>query len=310
MKLVFLGTGAGMPSKERNVSAVALTLYDERGTMWMFDCGEATQHQMLSTPLKAGKLEKLFVTHLHGDHIFGLPGLLSSRSHQGGDTPLTLYGPVGLRSFLDTAMTVSGTRLNYELTIEEIEREGVLLEVGGFRVEARLLAHRIPCYGYRIIERPQPGRLMMEKLEALGVPRGPHLARLKAGEDVVLADGRSLRSSDYVGTPQPGRVLALLGDTRYCEAAVRLAAGADVLVHEATFGASHAEHASQYGHSTSEEAARVAREAGVRALLLTHLSSRYQGSADRELLDEARRIFPETYVAHDFDEFEVPRRTK
>jgi ribonuclease Z len=298
-----------MPSKSRNVSSIALTLYDERGTMWMVDCGEATQHRILHTPLRLSKLEYLFITHLHGDHIFGLPGLLSSRSHQGGDTSLTLFGPRGLRQYIEASLKISQTTLSYELIINEIE-PGIILHDDTFIVEAAHLEHRVECFGYRIVEKPQPGKLDSEKLKRLGVPFGPHLTLLKQGKDVILTDGTKLQSADFVGPERPGRIITILGDTCYCESAIKLAHHADVLVHEATFASELTHSACDFGHSTSQQAAKVARSAEASALIMTHISSRYNDEELQKLLAEAQAIFASSVIANDGMEYEIPRRVK
>ncbi|WP_127584568.1 ribonuclease Z [Paenibacillus koleovorans] len=318
MDLYFLGTGAGMPAKERNVTAIALRLYEERGTFWLFDCGEGTQHQVLHSPLKLGKLEFIFITHLHGDHIFGLPGLLSSRSYQGGETPLTLFGPRGIRAFVEQALTLSAAHLAYQLHI--VELEDVSAEAGSasadgvgrvvfadeqVEVTVAEVEHRIASYGYRVRERDRPGKLDEAKLRAHGVPAGPLYGRLKRGEDVALPDGRVLRGADFVGAPVPGRTVVVLGDTRRCASAVRLSRGADVLVHEATFAGELEPMAQQFYHTTSLGAAEVAEEAGAKKLILTHLSSRYSNDSGQSLLDEARTRFPNTELAHDHAVFVV-----
>jgi ribonuclease Z len=306
LELVFLGTGAGVPSKGRNVSSLVLQLLDERGASWMFDCGEATQHQILYTSVRPRRLEKIFITHLHGDHIFGLPGLLGSRSFQGGDTPLTVYGPKGIRDFIEVSLSVSKTHVKYPLLIEEIE-EGVVFEDDTFRVEAARLIHGIESFGYRITEKDIPGPLLVDKLLEIGVKPGPIFKRLKEGETVTLEDGRIIDGKEFVGAPQKGRVLAVLGDTRYCEAAVSLAKQADVLVHEATFAAEDEAQAYDYYHSTTYQAAKTAKQAGAKKLILTHISSRYQGEDCEVLLKEARTVFPNTYMAEDLKRFTVSR---
>ncbi|WP_166241663.1 ribonuclease Z [Paenibacillus turpanensis] len=306
MDLYFLGTGAGIPSTQRNVTSIVLRLLDERGTIWMFDCGEGTQQQVLASPIKLGKLEKLFITHLHGDHLYGLPGALTSRSYQGGDTPLTVYGPQGLRRFVETALEVSGAHLSYDLHIEELQSPGLVFEDEQFAVYADELDHRIVCYGYRVEQKPLPGPLLSDKLKADGVKPGPVYAQLKQGRDVTLPDGRVLASSDYVGQPVPGRIVTVLGDTRPCEAAVRLARDCSVLVHEATFAEQHRELAHQYYHATAGDAARAAAEAGAKALVLTHISSRYQGDAADMLLAEAQLHFAETKLASDLWSCTIP----
>lgn len=302
MELYFLGTGAGSPTKKRNVTSVALRLLGERGALWMFDCGEGTQHQVLKSPLKLSKLEKLFITHLHGDHLYGLPGLLTSRAYQGGESPLTVFGPTGVKAYIELSLQVSQAHLTYELHVQEIdadEQGTVIYEDEQCTVEMARVEHRIDSYGYRIVERDQPGKLDAGKLEQLGVAPGPLYGKLKRGEAITLADGTTVRPEDVVGPKEPGRIVVVLGDTRPCPSAVRLARNADVLVHEATFAAGLGELAHTYYHSTTEQAARTAKEAQARALIMTHISSRYADEDVEQLQNEAKAIFENAYVAHD-----------
>ena len=308
MELYFLGTGAGMPTRLRNVSSVALSLLHERGAVWLFDAGEGTQQQMLRSPVKPGKLEFIFLTHLHGDHLFGVPGLLTSRSYQGGTDPLTIFGPPGTRRFVETALEVSAARLEYELRIEEIG-EGLVFEDDRFRVTAARLEHRIDSYGYRIVEKDLPGALDSARLIAEGYRPGPLFARLKRGEKVLMPDGRLLDGADYLGPPQKGRGVVIFGDTRPCASAVELARGADVIVHEATYMHEREKNARKYYHSTATQAALLAQKAGAGTLIMTHVSSRYQDESVHRLLEEARAIFPNAHVAEDFWRFVVPRRS-
>lgn len=306
MQLEFLGTGAGSPSKQRNVSSVALRLLEERNAIWLFDVGEATQHQILHTTIRPRKIEKIFITHLHGDHIFGLPGLLSSRSFQGGTEPLTIYGPVGIKRFVLTALQVSESRLSYPLHFVEITHEGVVFKDKGFKVYAKKLDHKIACFGYRVVESDHPGELQVDKLRALHVPSGPIYGQLKAGKTVTLPDGRTLDGHDFIGAPQPGRIVAILGDTRQTPNAIWLARNADVLVHESTFGKDEAKLAHNYYHSTSQQAAEIAKKAGAKKLLLTHISARYTGRAAYQLAYQVRGLFPATRVVNDFDVVDIP----
>lgn len=310
MQLEFLGTGAGSPSKQRNVSSVALRLLEERNAIWLFDVGEATQHQILYTTIRPRKIEKIFITHLHGDHIFGLPGLLSSRSFQGGSEPLTIYGPVGIKRFVLTALQVSQSRLSYPLHFIELHHEGKVFEDQGFTVYAKKLDHKITCYGYRIVEHAHPGELQVEKLRKAKVPSGPIYGQLKAGKTVTLPDGRVLDGHDFIGQPQPGRVVAILGDTRQTKNAVWLAQDADALVHESTFGKDEAQLAHNYYHSTSKQAAEIAKQAGAKRLFLTHISARYAGKAAYQLAYQVRNIFPATRVVNDLDVFDIPFKNK
>lgn len=308
MELYFLGTGAGMPSKERNVTSVMLNLLAERNVYWMFDCGEGTQHQVLRAPVKISKLEKLFITHLHGDHIYGLPGLMSSRSYQGGETPFTIYGPKGIKEFIETALRVSDSHLSYQTEIIEFQETEpfLLFEDEQLTVTAAPLIHRIDSYGYRITEKPQKGKLDASRLKKLGLSSGPLFGKIKNGENVVLPDGTELRAQEFIGPSIPGRTVTILGDTQPCEHAVKLAENADVLVHEATFAEQRKEMAVRYDHSTAIDAARTAMKAGARALILTHISSRYQGELAEQLATEARTLHKQTYLAYDHFRFEIP----
>ncbi|MFC3882820.1 ribonuclease Z [Bacillus songklensis] len=304
MELLFLGTGAGVPAKHRNVSSIALQLLQERGTTWMFDCGEATQHQILHTSIKPRKIEKIFITHLHGDHIFGLPGLIGSRSFQGGESKLTVYGPRGIKAFIETSLTVSGTHVKYPLEIVEIT-EGKIFEDNTFKVEAMKLEHGIPSFGYRIVEKDLPGTLLVEKLREANIAPGPVYQQLKEGKTVQLQDGRVVNGSDFLGPSQKGRILAILGDTRFCPQSIMLAKNANVLVHESTFAAGDDSLAYDYFHSTAAQAAQVAKDANAKKLVLTHISSRYQPEHTQTLMDDARRIFENTEIAEDFKTFVV-----
>ena len=306
MQLEFLGTGAGSPSKQRNVTSVALKLLEELNEIWLFDAGEATQHQILHTTIRPRKVTKIFITHLHGDHIFGLPGFLSSRSFQGGNEPLTIYGPVGIKKFVMTALQVSESRLSYPLKFVEIDHSQELFNERGFKVTTMSLDHKIACYGYRIEEADHPGELQVDKLRQDNIPSGPIYGQLKAGKTVKLDDGRVIDGKNYIGKPQPGRIIAILGDTRQTPNAVVLAHKADVLVHESTFAKNEAKMAHNYHHSTSLQAAEVAKQAGVKKLLLTHISARYTGKAAYQLAYQVRDVVPDTRVVNDFDVIDVP----
>lgn len=304
MELQFLGTGAGMPSKQRNTSALVLKLMQERGTFWLFDCGEATQHQMLYTTLKPRKLEKIFITHMHGDHIFGLPGLLGSRSFLDGKEALTIYGPKGIKEWIQTTLRLSRTYLQYPLHIEEID-EGIIFEDELFRVEAKKLDHVISCFGYRILQKPLPPMLLIDKALQLGVPKGPLLAKLKNGQDVILENGETIFSQDVTTEPIKGFSLAVLGDTRYCQSAIELSQDVDVVIHESTFDAGTEELAKPYGHSTVTEAAKVAKESNAKHLIINHISARFLPHEANQLRIQGLQDFPSIFVAEDLLEFEM-----
>lgn len=307
MELQFLGTGAGSPSKARNVTCTALKTGGKNNEVWLFDCGEATQHQILRTNIRPGKIRRIFITHLHGDHIFGLPGLLSSRSFLGGaDEPLCLYGPAGIRCFVESALEVSQTQLSYPINFYEFVSDGLILDDGEFTVSAFELAHSLPSFAYRIEEKERAGGLQMDRLRELGIPSGPLLGRLKNGETVTLDDGRLIDGKEYLSPPRKGRVIAIFGDTKPCPSALAAAEGADVLVHEATFAAGDEAMAEKVFHSTVSDAADLAAEAGVKRLYLTHISARYADEEQRQMLErQAQNIFPASKVVGDFDVFNI-----
>jgi ribonuclease Z len=306
MRVIPLGTSSGKPTLRRNVSALALV----RESEWLlFDCGEGTQMQVSRARINPNRLSAIFITHLHGDHFNGLSGLLSTMGLDRREKGLALMGPRGIREYLDTLARLKILYVNYPLMLRELgaadlsDGPGLVYEAERYTVSARPLDHRVFALGYRVEERPRPGRFNLERARALGVPEGPLFGRLQTGEDVRLADGRVIHPSDVLGPPRPGKAVAYCTDTRPCAAAVELARGVDLLVHEATFTEELADEAREFGHSTAAQAATIAREAGARRLLITHFSSRYPDATP--LLEEARAIFPDTMLAEDLMEVEV-----
>lgn len=310
MEITFLGTSSGVPTRFRNVSSIALRL-PQRAEVWLLDCGEATQHQLLRSEVKISQLTRIFITHLHGDHIFGLMGLLASCGLAGVGQGIELYGPPGLADYLKACCKYSATHLSHRIRVNTIEGDGLLYEDDEFRVSCGLLKHRIPAYGYRIEEKDRPGRLRVEEAQALGIPSGPLYGKLKRGETVTLPDGRRIAGSRLCDPTESGRKLAYCTDTVFCDGAVQLAQGVDVLIHEATFAHQDAEMAFERLHSTSTMAAQVALLANVRELIMTHFSPRYAPGNSlqlQDLLAEAQAIFANTRLAKDFLCYEIPRQ--
>ncbi len=307
MILTFLGTGSGAPSRYRNVSALALQFAQHPGA-WLFDCGEGTQHQIMRSSLRLSQIERIFISHMHGDHVFGLPGLLASRSLQAGSTaPITLYGPPGLNEYLRRTMEITHMRLGYPYDVVPIA-PGIVWEDDRLQVICELVAHRVPAFAYAVVERDHAGRFDAERAQALGIPAGPIYGKLKSGESVTLEDGRIIDGSTLTGPSRRGRKLVYSGDTGYTRNTVEIARDADVLVHEATYLQADIALAERAAHSTAAMAALVARQAGVRSLILTHFSTRYEGEGGTrltELLGEAQALFPNTLLAHDQLRYEV-----
>jgi ribonuclease Z len=306
VQVTFLGTSSGVPTRGRNVSAVALRL-PQRAELWLFDCGEGTQHQFLRSELRVSQLRRIFVTHMHGDHVFGLPGLLASLGLAGTCSGIDLYGPDPLRDYLEGVLRTSSTRIGYPLRSHRVKDAAssgaLLLDDDDITVRCTKLIHRVPAYAYRVDQKPRAGRFDVEQARVLGIPPGPIYAELKAGREVVLDDGRIINGASLCGPERPGCSVVYCTDTVFSEAAVELAQGADLLIHESTFAHAEAEMAFARQHSTSTMAAQTALAAGVKQLMLTHLSPRYVPGnpvTPDDLLNEARAIFPNTELAKDF----------
>ncbi|XP_072289763.1 zinc phosphodiesterase ELAC protein 1-like [Eucyclogobius newberryi] len=368
LDVTFLGTGSAYPSPHRGASALVLRM---DGECWMFDCGEGTQTQSMRSHIRAGKISKVFISHLHGDHVFGLPGLLCTVSlNTPPDSPqrprcVDIYGPRGLRHFLRVTLGLTASQLLFPYAVHELEptsdqcpeegqlsrevtaahgalhpqeQEGrsialdpgsdsyLLFEDDRFEVRAFRLFHRVPSFGFCVQEKDRPGRLKTELLKELGVKPGPLYGRLKSGETLTLDSGRVLTPGEVLEEDIPGRKVCVLGDCSSVlgRAHVRLCAGADILVHEATLGDEQQEKAAEHGHSTPKTAAAVAWECHVRKLVLYHFSQRYKpvtlqkdGDGDdvRELKGQAEEALQgtgiEVVLAEDFLTLSIPlKRTR
>ena len=300
LSVTFLGTGASCPTVDRNVAGLAV---QREGETILFDCGEGTQRQMMRYGVGFSFTE-VFFTHYHADHMLGITGLLRTMGLQDRTAPVVLYGPRGAERVLGAAILLGIERNKFPVEIVELH-PGQRLARPEYDIVAFETEHRADTMGYALVEHIRLGRFNPERAQELGIPEGPLWGRLHKGESVLLEDGRIITAADLVGAPRLGRTVVYSGDTRPSLSVIEAARGADLLVHEATFGGEEAERAKETGHSTAGEAARVAHDAGVRRLVLTHISPRYNRDAT-ELLAEARAVFPETTIARDGLTVEVP----
>jgi len=302
LEIIFLGTGAAAPINGRNLSG---TVVMRQGEIFLFDCGEGTQMQFRQAGLRPGKLRYILITHLHGDHLFGLPGLLTSMHMAGCHQQIELFGPVGIAEYMRVHQQLCQFTLGYPLQIHEISATtpAVLWQTAEFQIEWQPLSHRIFTAGYALIEAARPGRFNVARADQLGVPNGPARGRLQRGETVVLTDGRHVHPENVLGPPRPGLKLAYCLDTVPCAGAEKLAVNADVLIADSTFPHIDAEHARETGHSTATDAANLALNVGARQLLLTHFSGRLTREDLPALVAEARAIFPNSEAATDLARF-------
>jgi ribonuclease Z len=300
LSVTFLGTGASIPTIDRNVAALAV---QREGETILFDCGEGTQRQMMRYGV-GFSFREIFFTHYHADHLLGVTGLLRTMGLQDRTSPVTLFGPRGAQRILGAAISLGIERNKFPVELREI-RPGDRLARDEYDILVFETEHRADTLGFALVEHPRLGRFNPDRARALGIPEGPLWGRLHKGETVTLDDGRSFGPADLVGPARQGRRLVYTGDTRPHLAVIEASQEADLLIHEATFGGDELARAKETGHSTAAEAARVALEAKVRRLVLTHISSRYNRDAS-ELLAEAKAVFPETVIARDGMTIEVP----
>jgi len=306
LSVTFLGTSAARPTIERNVSALALV---REGETLLFECGEGTQRQMMRYGVSFA-LSEIFFTHFHADHFLGVIGLIRTLGLQGREEPMRLYGPKGAKKVLTQAISLGVERVPFDVAVTEVKAGDVIRETGNVKRDAYDVhvfgtEHGGGSVGYALKEHERRGRFDVEKARAAGIPEGPLWGKLSKGEPIELADGRRLTADGFVGPRRAGRLVVFTGDTRPCASVVDAAAGADLLIHEATFGEEEKERAKETGHSTAQEAAQVALAAKARRLVLSHVSARYSISAD-ELVKEAREVFKESTVAKDGMTIEVP----
>jgi ribonuclease Z len=300
LSVTFLGTSAATPTIDRNVAGLAV---QREGETLLFDCGEGNQRQMMRFGV-GFSFREIFFTHYHADHLLGVTGLLRTMGLQDRSAPVILYGPKGAQRVLGAAISLGIERNKFPIDIVEI-KPGDRLARDDYEIVVFETEHRADTVGYALVEHTRLGRFNPDRARELGIPEGPFWGQLHKGKTITLPDGRIVGPAELVGSPRAGRRVVYTGDTRPHLSVIEASRGADLLVHEATFGGDEMERAQETGHSTAAEAARVALEAGARRLVLTHISSRYSRDA-AELLAEARSVFPETVIARDGMTVDVP----
>ncbi|MFY0683613.1 MAG: ribonuclease Z [Balneola sp.] len=297
MIVVPLGVASATPTAVRHLPALALW---REGSVFLFDCGENAQMRMLQAGIKRSKIECIFISHFDVDHYSGLIGLLSTLQLQRRDKPLRIVAPEGIQEYVEWNLRFSGVELGFEIIFIEVEEgtdEARVIDEEEYYVEARALKHRRYCLGYRFQEKDKPGKVDAEKATELGISKDQQFKDLKNGEDVTLEDGTVVKSSDIVGHPRAGDSFAYVTDTEYCPNAVKLGLNTNILYHEATFSDSLSDKASETGHSSAKDAARVATEAQTKLLVIGHFSARYTNA--HLLLKEAREGFYPAWLANE-----------
>jgi len=301
LRVVFLGTSGSVPTLKRSLPSVVVQCPRDQ---WMFDCGENVQRQMMATKVSFHRKMKVFITHLHGDHVLGLPGLLQTMALMDRKEPVQIYGPVGLKDFLVCTKETLNFGLTFPVEISQILSEGVVCDEEEYSVVATKSNHAVESYAFAFMEKPRPGKFYPKKAQALGIPAGELWSKLQRGEEITLAHGKVVKPSDVMGPLRAGRKIVYTGDTKPFEAFAIFAEGADLVIHDCTFDDSLSEKAGVDGHSTPTQAARQAKVAGAKQLVLSHISARYPNAG--LLLDQAKKIFPNTILAEDFMELELP----
>ncbi|HMK93957.1 MAG TPA: ribonuclease Z [Candidatus Limnocylindrales bacterium] len=301
MRVVFLGTSGSVPTLKRSLPSVVVECPRQ---LWMFDCGENTQRQMMQAKVSFHKKLKVLLTHLHGDHVLGLPGVLQTMALMDRKEPVQVYGPPGIKDFLVCTKETLNFGLTFPVEINEIISEGTILNEEEYSLVAAKSSHEVRGYAYALIEKPRPGKFYPKKAEALGIPLGELWSKLQDGKEITLHDGRVIKPSDVMGPRRAGRKIVYTGDTRPFDGFAKFAADADLIIHESTFDDSLAEKAALDGHSTPSQAAEEAKAAGAKKLVLTHISARYTDAG--LLLEQAKKIFADTIVAEDFMNIELP----
>lgn len=297
MEITFLGTSSAVHSHNRNHPGIILKAF---GEVMLFDCGESCQKQLIYTNISPMKISKIFISHYHGDHILGLPGLLQSLNFLGREKPLTIYGPKGIKKIEYGISLLGFSKLNFPVEFVEIE-SGTIIENEEYIIKSQQVKHNIINLAYSIEEKKKP-RFLRQKAIDLGVPVGPAFGRLHNGEEIEI-DGRIIKPSQVLGEPRKGKKITYSGDTLPCDEMIEFAKDSDLLIHESTYMLEDNDKAKENFHSTSQDAATIAKYSNSKKLILTHISSRYTNIT--QLLNEAKEIFKNVEVANDLMTIEI-----
>lgn len=299
LSIIFLGTGGSWPTVKRNVSSIALK---RAGEIILFDCGEGTQRQFQKSSLSYMQISKIFITHFHGDHFLGLPGLIQTMQLNDREIPLHIYGPKGIDNLLEKILSLGYFKPNYPI-ISHVVKEGDKLDFEGYKINVLHVKHGIPALAYSLVENMRPGRFDKPKALSIGVPEGPMFSKLQKGETIILKNGKKITSNMVLGPSRKGRKIVISGDTTPIKEMIDFSMNADILIHEATFESKLEDVAGEYGHTTAYQAAEIAKKANVEKLFLIHISPRYM---NHKLIEEdARKIFKNSFVPKDFQEIEI-----
>jgi ribonuclease Z len=299
LSIIFLGTGGSWPTVKRNVSSVALK---RAGEIILFDCGEGTQRQFQKSKLSYMQISKIFITHFHGDHFLGLPGLLQTMQLNDRETPLHIHGPEGINNLLEQILSLGYFKPNYPI-VSHIVYEGDVLKFDNYKINVMNVDHGIPALAYSLVENTRPGRFDKPKALSMGIPEGPLFNKLQKGETITLKNSKKITSKMVLGPSRKGRKIVISGDTKPIKKMIDFAKDADVLIHEATFESELEDIAGEYGHTTAYQAAKIAKKANVEKLFLLHISPRYM---NHKLIEEdARKIFKKSFVPKDLEEIEI-----
>ncbi|KYK28276.1 ribonuclease Z [Thermoplasmatales archaeon SG8-52-1] len=299
LSIIFLGTSGSWPTMKRNVTSIAIK---RAGEVILFDCGEGTQRQFQKSKLSYMQISKIFITHFHGDHFLGLPGLIQTMQLNDRDIPLHIYGPKGMVKLVSQILSLGYFKPSFQIFSYDLN-PGDTVKFEEYYIHILKVKHGIPAFAYCLEEKMRPGKFDKSKALKLGIPEGPLFSKLQRGENIVLDNGKKIFSKSVLGPPRKGRKIVISGDTVPIKDMINFAKDADILIHEATFDSSLEEISNEYGHTTASQAAHIAKKAKVERLYLTHISPRYLNGDTLE--KEAKKIFKNSFVSKDFQDVEV-----